>query len=56
MPNEDGSSSLDKRKLQRMEIDILQAERQNSQTRDKSYDAMVDLIKKTIISIADRTY
>lgn len=56
MPSEDESSSLDKRKLQQMEVGILQAERQNSQTREKTRDAMVDLIKKTIISIADKTY
>ena len=52
----DEASNLDSRKLKKMEIDILQAERQNSQTREKSYDAMVNLIKKTITSIADRTY
>lgn len=56
MPNGDEASNLDSRKLKNMEIAILQAERQNSQTREKSYDAMVNLIKKTITSIADRTY
>jgi hypothetical protein len=56
MPNADEASSIDPRKLKNMEIAILEAEKLNSQTREKSYDAMVDLIKKTITSIADRTY
>ena len=45
MPNADEASSIDRRKLKNMEIAILQAEKLNSQTREK-----------TITSIADRTY
>ncbi|WP_282742551.1 hypothetical protein [Olsenella uli] len=56
MPSEDGYSSLDNRNLDRMKLEILEAEKQNSQTREKNNDAMVDLIRRTIISIADRTY
>ena len=50
------SSELDEDKLKQMKVAILTVESDYTSTRSKTRDEMVDLIKKTIVSIADRTY
>lgn len=47
---------LDESKLNSMKCSILRAEREYTSTRSKTKDEMVELIRKTIVSIADRTY
>ena len=50
------SNKLDERKLNQMKVHILQLEQKNLNTGDKTNDAMVELIKQTIIGIADKVY
>lgn len=55
MPNEQ-TAALDEKKLAKMKVNILEVERQNLNTREKTNDAMIDHIKQTIISIANQVY
>lgn len=57
MPNPTSASSeLNEDKLKQMKVAILTAESEYTSTRSKTRDEMVDLIKRTIVSIADKTY
>ena len=47
---------VNERLLNQMKIAILQAERRNLNTGEKTNDAMVESIKKTIINTADKSY
>lgn len=47
---------IDEKKLNQMKCMILEAERNNNNTRAKTNDGMIDLITNTIKNIADRTY
>ena len=47
---------IDEQKLNLMKPMILEAERDNNNTRAKTNDGMIDLITRTIKSVADRTY
>lgn len=50
------SGSLDERKLNQMKVHILTLEQNNLNTGEKTNDAMVDIIRQTIISIAEKAY
>lgn len=57
MPNPTSASSeLNEDKLKQMKVAILTAESEYTSTRSKTRDEMVDLIKRTIVSVADKTY
>jgi hypothetical protein len=56
MPKDATETDLNPQKLERMKYEILQAERRNDHTRERSSGEMVELIRKTIMSIADATY
>lgn len=56
MSNELGQGSLDQGKLDKMKYEILTLEQKNLNTGEKTNDAMVDLVRKVIVSIADQTY
>lgn len=47
---------IDENKLNQMKCMILEAERNNNNTRAKANDGMIDLITSTIKNVADRTY
>lgn len=47
---------LDENKLNRMKLAILKAEQENLKTRERGDDAMVDLIRRTIIDEVKKTY
>lgn len=47
---------IDEKKLKQMKYMILEAERNNNNTRAKTNDGMIDLITSTIKNVADRTY
>ena len=47
---------IDEKKLNQMKCMILEAERNNNNTRAKTNDGMIDLITSTIKNVADRTY
>lgn len=47
---------IDEDKLNQMKCMILEAERNNNNTRAKTNDGMIDLITSTIKNVADRTY
>ncbi len=50
------SIEIDEKKLDQMKYMILEAERNNNNTRAKTNDGMIDLITNTIKSVADKTY
>ena len=56
MSDEGEKSGIDERRLAQMKYKILELERGNLNTGEKTNDRMVELIKKTIIDIADKTY
>ena len=47
---------IDEKKLNTMKCMILDAERNNNNTRAKTNDGMINLITSTIKNVADRTY
>ena len=49
-------TDIDEKKLNQMKCMILEAERNNNNTRAKTNDGMIDLITSTIKNVADRTY
>lgn len=49
-------TEIDENKLNQMKCMILEAERNNNNTRAKTNDGMIDLITSTIKNVADRTY
>lgn len=49
-------SEVDEQKLNLMKFQILQAERNNNNTKAKTRDGMVELILQTIKTIANKTY
>lgn len=49
-------TEIDEKKLNQMKCMILEAERNNNNTRAKTNDGMIDLITSTIKNVADRTY
>ena len=50
------SIEIDEKKLDQMKYMILEAERNNNNTRARTNDGMIDLITNTIKSVADKTY
>lgn len=56
MPNDHDENALNKTKLDKMKYEILALEQRNLNTGEKANETMVDLIKQTIVSIADQTY
>lgn len=50
------SIEIDEKKLDQMKYMILEAERNNNNTRARTKDGMIDLITNTIKSVADKTY
>lgn len=53
MSNENG---IDPKKLNAMKIKILKAEQENLRTKDKTTDAMVECIRKIIVSEAKKDF
>lgn len=49
-------TEIDEKKLNQMKCMILEAERNNNNTRAKTNDGMIDLITSTIKNVTDRTY
>lgn len=47
---------IETRKLNQMKLAILEAERRNANTRELTNPEMVELIKKTIITYADKSF
>lgn len=47
---------LDEKKLGQMKVEILRLEQKNLKTREKSNDAMVEVIRKIIINEVKKTY
>lgn len=47
---------IDEKKLNKMKCMILDAERNNNNTRAKTNDGMINLITSTIKNVTDRTY
>lgn len=47
---------IDEKKLKQMKYMILEAERNNNNTRARTNDGMIDLITSTIKNVADRIY
>ena len=56
MSNELEQGLLDQGKLDKMKYEILALEQKNLNTGERTNDAMVDLVRKAIASIADQTY
>ena len=54
--NDAAPIEIDENKLNQMKCMILEAERNNNNTRAKTNDGMIDLITSTIKNVADRTY
>lgn len=54
--NDTAPIEIDENKLNQMKCMILEAERNNNNTRAKTNDEMIDLITSTIKNVADRTY
>lgn len=54
--NDTAPFEIDENKLNQMKCMILEAERNNNNTRAKTNDGMIDLITRTIENVADRTY
>lgn len=52
----DNFSEIDEQKLNLMKLQIIEAERNNNNTKARSKDGMVDLILQTIKNIANRAY
>ena len=50
------SIEIDEKKLDQMKYMILEAERNNNNTRTRTNNGMIDLITNTIKSVADKTY
>lgn len=48
--------SIDPKKLNSMKMKILMAERENLRTKDKTTDAMVEYIRKIIVSEAKKGF
>lgn len=49
-------SEVDEQKLNQMKLQILQAERNNNNTKAKTRDGMIELILQTIKTIANKAY
>ena len=49
-------SDLNEKKLNQMKVDILEAERDNLKTREKTQEAMVDTIRKIIVEEVKKAY
>jgi hypothetical protein len=56
MPNDQERGAVDERKLNKMKYLILELEQRNLNTGEKTADEMVELIRKTIASVADKAY
>ena len=56
MSNVESQGSIYVGKLNLMKVAILQAEKNNVNTRNLTNTEMVELIKKTIISFADKSF
>ena len=50
------SAQLDEKKLKRMKFEIIKAEEENLRTRERSNEAMVELIRCIIADEAKKTY
>ena len=56
MSDETQDNVINERKLNQIKVSVLEAERRNLNTREMSNDAMVDLIKQTIIDYVEKTF
>jgi hypothetical protein len=51
-----GELELNQKKLEQMKVEILKVERDNLKTREKSTDAMVDALRKIIVTETKKNF
>jgi len=51
-----GEQELNQKKLEQMKVDILKMERENLKTREKSTDAMIETIRKIIVTETKKSF
>jgi len=54
--SETRQTDLNEKKINQMKVDILKAEQDNLKTREKSSDAMVDVVRKIIVDEVKKIY
>jgi len=51
-----GEQELNQKKLEQMKVEILKIERENLKTREKSTDAMIEAIRKIVVTETKKNY
>ncbi|MDR0747169.1 MAG: hypothetical protein LBE89_04670 [Helicobacteraceae bacterium] len=51
-----GEQDLNPKKLEQMKVEILKAERENLKTREKSTDAMIESLRKIIVTETKKNF
>lgn len=51
-----GEQDLNQKKLEQMKVEILKVERENLKTREKSTDAMVETVRKIIVTETKKSF
>ena len=51
-----GDQELNPKKLEQMKVDILKLERENIKTREKSTDAMIETIRRIIVTETKKSF
>jgi hypothetical protein len=51
-----GEQDLNQKKLEQMKVEILKAERENLKTREKSTDAMIETLRKIIVTETKKNF
>jgi hypothetical protein len=51
-----GEQELNQKKLDQMKVEILNAEKENLRTREKSTDAMIEMLKKIIVTETKKNF
>ena len=51
-----GEQELNQKKLERMKVEILKIERENLKTRERSTEAMIEAIRKIIVTETKKNY
>lgn len=54
--NNDKKIEIDEKKLNKMKLNIIKAERNNLKTREKTKDEMVETIRKIIVDEVNKNY
>ena len=51
-----GEHDLEQKKLEQMKVEILKVERENLKTREKNTDAMIETVRKIIITETKKSF